>query len=60
MRAAELINLMVNLVVYPSFIIVHTIVSQCVINIVLTQPVNNLEKAILIIGRKKKKKKPKP
>ena len=43
MRAAELVDLMVNLVVYPCVIIVDTIVEQSVIDIILTQTINNLK-----------------
>lgn len=43
MRAAELVDLVVNLVVYPCVIIVDTVVEQSVIDIILTQTINNLK-----------------
>lgn len=43
MRAAELINLMVNLVIYPCLVIMHTIVEQRVIDKFLMESVNNLK-----------------
>jgi hypothetical protein len=43
MRAAELINLMMNLVIYPCLVIMYTIVEQCLIDRFFMQSVNNLK-----------------
>lgn len=52
MRATELIDFMMNLIIYPCMVILHSIVKQGFIHIVLVKPVDNL----LIMGKKTKKK----
>ena len=49
MGAAELIDLMMNFVIYPCLIIVHPIVQKSVIHIVLLQPIYNLNKKFKLI-----------
>lgn len=44
MRTTELIDLMMNLVIYPCLVILHAIVAQSLVHIFLTKPVNNLWK----------------
>lgn len=46
MSTAELIDLVMNLIIYPGMIILYAIVEQCLIHIVLTKTINNLEKAL--------------
>lgn len=43
MGAAELIDFMMNLIIYPCVVIMHTIVQQCLIHIFFMKPVNNLK-----------------
>lgn len=43
---AELIDLMMNLIINPSFIIVHTIVEKCLVHIFFTETVNDLKKEL--------------
>lgn len=47
-RTAELIDLVMDLVINPCVIIVHTIVEERVIHIIFPKPVNNLMKGILM------------
>lgn len=42
MGAAELIDLVMNFVIYPCLIIVHAVIQKCIIYKVLVQPVDNL------------------
>ena len=46
MGAAELIDLMMNLVIYPCVVIMNSIVQKRVIHMVFTKPVNNLKESI--------------
>lgn len=50
MATAELINLMVNLVIYPCVVIMDTIVQQRFINIVLFKAIYNLRAYIIYIN----------
>ena len=50
MRAAELVDLVVNLIVYPCVIIVDTVVEQSVIDIILTQTINNLKSFFILVN----------
>lgn len=43
MGTAELVDLMMDLVIYPSVVIMYTIVEQGLIDIVLFETVNNLK-----------------
>ena len=43
MYAAKLIDLMMNFIIYPSIVIIDTIVEQRFINILLTKAVNDLQ-----------------
>ena len=43
MSTAELVDLMMDLVIYPSVVIMYTIVEQGLIDIVLVETVNNLK-----------------
>ena len=43
-KAAELIDLMMNFVIYPCIVILHPIVQQSVMHIVLVKLVNNLKR----------------
>lgn len=49
-RAAELVDFVMDLVINPCVIIVHTIVEQCVVHIILPKPVNNLKKEFPMIN----------
>lgn len=48
MGAAELVDLMMNFVIYPCLIIVHAIVQKSVVYIFLIQPVDNLNKIFIL------------
>lgn len=43
MSAAELIDLVMNFVIYPSVIILYTIIPQCIIHEIFMKAVNNLK-----------------
>lgn len=48
MGAAELVDLMMNFVIYPCLIIVHAIVQKSVVYIFLIQPVDYLNKIFIL------------
>lgn len=56
MRAAKLIDLMMNLVIYPCVVIMNTIVEQRLIHIFFSKPIDNLNrckfKQISMTGRR--------
>lgn len=54
-RATKLINLMMNLVIYPYVIIIHPIVDQSVIHIFFAETIDNLKIASLSTKMKNKK-----
>lgn len=49
MRAAELIDLMMYLVIYPCLVILYTIVKQCLIDKILMESVNNLKEEYTLL-----------
>lgn len=49
MGTAELIDLVMNLVIYPCLIIVDTIIQKCVMNIIFSQSVDNLKLVLELI-----------
>lgn len=46
MSTAKLIDLMVNLIIYPCVVILYTVVSQCIVHMVLTKAINNLKRTL--------------
>lgn len=44
MSTAELINLVMNFVINPCIIILHTIIEKCLIHVFLLEPVDHLKK----------------
>ena len=47
MRTAELIDLMMNLVIYPCVVVLDTKVALCFINIVIAKAINDLKEAFM-------------
>lgn len=55
MGATKLIDLMMNFIIYPYVIIIHTIVDQGVIHIFFAEAIDNLKVASLSTKMKNKK-----
>lgn len=48
MQTAKLVDLVVNLIIYPCFVVLDTIVEQCLIYIFLAETIHNLDKEPVI------------